>query len=252
MKIRPEEFSDIQAIRAVVAEAFTDAPHSSGTETVIVDALRRDGALTISLVAEDEGEVIGHVAFSPVTIDGVATGRFGLGPVAVRSDRQRSGIGQALIARVSTNSGSRAPKAASSWVIQPITLASASAVILLSGTATCLRSTSSGSASDKNNPEEWSIITAPFWKADPKPPFPWQRRGCGPGHPVPADRSVSATRKVQKAFPPLPRAGPGRDTKPPRRRRMLDNSPAVLRQDVGAVALLTLNRPAARNSLSLP
>lgn len=97
MKIRHEEFSDIQAIRAVVADAFTDAPHSSGTETAIVDALRRDGALTISLVAEDEGEVIGHVAFSSVAIDGVATGWFGLGPVAVRSDRQRSGIGQALI-----------------------------------------------------------------------------------------------------------------------------------------------------------
>jgi putative acetyltransferase len=97
MRIRFEEPADAEAIRVVAAAAFTNAPHSHGDEAAIVDALRRAGALAVSLVAEDEGEVVGHVAFSPVTINGATTGWFGLGPVAVRGDKQRSGIGQALI-----------------------------------------------------------------------------------------------------------------------------------------------------------
>lgn len=97
MQIRFEEPADVEAIRTVVTTAFTNAPHSSGTEAAIVDALRGAGALAVSLVAEDEGEIVGYVAFSPVAINGEPTGWFGLGPVAVRGDRQRSGIGQALI-----------------------------------------------------------------------------------------------------------------------------------------------------------
>jgi len=98
MTLRPEHPSDIPAIRTLLAVAFAGAPHSSGTEAAIVDALRSAGALTLSLVAADEEDIIGHVALSPVTIDGATDGWFGLGPVAVRPDRQRSGIGQALVA----------------------------------------------------------------------------------------------------------------------------------------------------------
>lgn len=98
MIIRSERPCDAEAIGAVVTAAFAQALHASGTEAAIVDALRAAGALTISLVAEDEdGAVMGHVAFSPVTIDGRQIGWFGLGPVAVRPDRQRGGVGQALI-----------------------------------------------------------------------------------------------------------------------------------------------------------
>jgi putative acetyltransferase len=98
LEIRPERPGDEAVIRAVVKAAFADAPHASGTEAAIVSALRAAGALTLSLVIEDRGEIVGYAAFSPVEIDDGAAGWHGLGPVAVRPDRQRSGIGGALIA----------------------------------------------------------------------------------------------------------------------------------------------------------
>jgi len=97
MQIRPERPADADYIRAVVTTAFADAPHRSGTEAAIVDALRRAGALAVSLVAEDGGEIVGHVALSPVTVDGEDIGWFGPGPVSVRPELQRRGIGQALV-----------------------------------------------------------------------------------------------------------------------------------------------------------
>lgn len=97
MDIRAERPADIHAIRDITIAAFKGAEHSSGTEASIVDALRMAGALTISLVAVGGEDVVGHVAFSPVTIDSKATGWFGLGPVSVRPDCQGSGIGKALI-----------------------------------------------------------------------------------------------------------------------------------------------------------
>jgi putative acetyltransferase len=97
VKIRPERPADRDAIAALIEAAFAGAPHSSGTEARIVAALRDAGALTLSLVAEDAGAVIGQVAFSPVTIDGADMGWFGLGPVAVTPDRQGQGIGGQLI-----------------------------------------------------------------------------------------------------------------------------------------------------------
>lgn len=97
MVIRPETAEDAAAIRALTAAAFKGLPHSSGTEAAIVDALRDAGALTLSLVAEEQGRIIGHVAFSPVTINGEAGRWFGLGPVSVEPAMQRRGIGQALI-----------------------------------------------------------------------------------------------------------------------------------------------------------
>ena len=96
MQIRPETEADASAIAALTTAAFATAPHAAGNEAAIIDALRAAGALALSLVA-DAGGVVGHVAFSPVTIDGKDMGWFGLGPVAVAPDRQRQGIGAALI-----------------------------------------------------------------------------------------------------------------------------------------------------------
>lgn len=97
MRIRPEARGDADAIRAITKAAFEHAEHSSGTEAAIVDALRQADALTISLVAEEDGEPVGHIAFSPVTIEGEHGGWFGLGPVSVMPERQGQGIGIALI-----------------------------------------------------------------------------------------------------------------------------------------------------------
>jgi putative acetyltransferase len=97
MEIRSERPGDADAIRAVTSAAFRDAPHSSGTEAAIVDGLRDAGALAVSLVAIEDGEIVGHAAFSPVTIDSGPGRWFGLGPVSVRPDRQRRGIGGVLI-----------------------------------------------------------------------------------------------------------------------------------------------------------
>lgn len=98
-RIRPERAGDADAIRRITQAAFRLNSHSSGTEGAIIDALRKAGALTLSLVAVtgDEEAVVGHIAFSPVTIDGEHGGWFGLGPVAVRPDRHGRGIGGALI-----------------------------------------------------------------------------------------------------------------------------------------------------------
>lgn len=97
MEIRPEQPDDLTAIRSLITAAFEHAEHSSGTEAAIVDALRAAGALTVSLVAVEDDDTMGHVAFSPVTIAGDADRWYGLGPVAVRPDRQGMGIGQDLI-----------------------------------------------------------------------------------------------------------------------------------------------------------
>ena len=97
MHIRSEQPGDIAAIRSLTTAAFADLPYSSHTEAAIIDALRGAGALTLSLVAAEGVELLGHAAFSPVLIDGEDRGWYGLGPVSVRPGRQRHGIGQALI-----------------------------------------------------------------------------------------------------------------------------------------------------------
>jgi putative acetyltransferase len=95
--IRPETPSDHGSIRDILIAAFANHPYSHQTEHLIVEALRADDALAVSLVAEVDGDVVGHIAFSPVTIDGKDCGWFALGPVAVLPAFQRQGIGQALI-----------------------------------------------------------------------------------------------------------------------------------------------------------
>jgi len=97
MLIREETEKDIAAIHALLDGAFATAPHSQQTEHLIVDALRKSGQLTLSLIAEQDDEIVGCIAFSPVKIDGKACDWFGLGPVAVTPDRQGLGIGSELI-----------------------------------------------------------------------------------------------------------------------------------------------------------
>lgn len=81
----------------MIDAAFADHPHSDGTEAAIVARLRERGALSVSLVATLRRRVVGHLALSPVTIDGAIAGWFGLGPVAVAPDAQAMGVGSALI-----------------------------------------------------------------------------------------------------------------------------------------------------------
>lgn len=85
MIIRSENPSDIEAIAEVTKEAFEDYPFSQQTEPLIIRDLRAAGALTISLVTEVDGRVVGHIAFSPVTISDGTTNWYGLGPVSVGS-----------------------------------------------------------------------------------------------------------------------------------------------------------------------
>ena len=100
LKIRPERADDLNAIGHVTITAFAPMSFSSGTEARIIQALREAGVLTVSLVATTvDGAVIGHIAFSPVTIDGQASDWYALGPVSVAPQMQRRGLGSALITR---------------------------------------------------------------------------------------------------------------------------------------------------------
>ena len=97
LTIRPETPADREAISEVTKAAFETLAISDHTEQFIVEALRAAGALTVSLVAERAGQVVGHIAFSPVTIADGTPGWCGLGPVSVLPAYQRQGIGSALI-----------------------------------------------------------------------------------------------------------------------------------------------------------
>lgn len=97
MRIRKESPSDAAAIEAVTIAAFQGAAHTSHTEQFIVRALRDSGQLTVSVVAEDNGAIIGHVAVSPVAISCGTTGWYGLGPISVAPERQGHGIGAQLM-----------------------------------------------------------------------------------------------------------------------------------------------------------
>ncbi len=97
MEIRAEQSGDEAAIHAITETAFAPMPFSNGAEASIIRQLREDRDLALSLVAVDAGDIIGHVAFSPVTIDDRHDGWFGLGPVSVRPDRQKEGVGARLI-----------------------------------------------------------------------------------------------------------------------------------------------------------
>ncbi|MBP7070814.1 MAG: N-acetyltransferase [Methanothrix sp.] len=95
--IRSERDSDADAIAEVTAAAFETLEISNHTEQLIIEALRAAGALKVSLVAELDGRVVGHVAFSPVTISDGTQNWYGLGPVSVLPELQLQGVGKALI-----------------------------------------------------------------------------------------------------------------------------------------------------------
>jgi putative acetyltransferase len=94
ISIRPETAADADAITEVTVSAFKTLAISGHTEQFIVEALRAAKALTVSLVAKSAERVVGHVAFSPVTLSDGTPGWFGLGPVSVlpASPRQRGQV----------------------------------------------------------------------------------------------------------------------------------------------------------------
>jgi putative acetyltransferase len=99
MIIRKETALDIKTIAEVTIAAFKTLPISNHTEQFIINALRAAGALTISLVAEIDGRVVGHIAFSPVKISDGTISWYSLGPISVLPEYQKQGIGKALITK---------------------------------------------------------------------------------------------------------------------------------------------------------
>jgi putative acetyltransferase len=97
INVRNETDADVDSITEVTVEAFKTLEISDHTEQFIIAALRAAKALTLSLVAEVEGCVVGHIAFSPVTISDGTPHWYGLGPVSVLPEYQKKGIGKALI-----------------------------------------------------------------------------------------------------------------------------------------------------------
>ncbi len=95
MLIRPETAADHEAIYDLTRDAFAPMSFSDGSEPDIINQLREDGDLTLSLVAEQD-EIIGHVAFSPAKITNAEGIWYGLGPISVRADKQKHGIGTKL------------------------------------------------------------------------------------------------------------------------------------------------------------
>ena len=97
MIIRKETQSDIEAISDITKAAFENNPYSHNTEQFIINALRNANALTVSLVAQIDGILVGHIAFSPVTFTDGSRNWYGLGPVSVAPNYQKQGIGTKLV-----------------------------------------------------------------------------------------------------------------------------------------------------------
>jgi putative acetyltransferase len=91
MEIREERRTDVSSVRDVNTRAF-----GRDREARIVDALRSSGAALLSLVAEQEGAVVGHIMYSQASIGDVKGAA--LGPMAVVPEQQRHGIGSDLVA----------------------------------------------------------------------------------------------------------------------------------------------------------
>lgn len=99
MIIRNERPSDIEVITDITVAAFEACSFSEQTEHKTIHDLRLDGALSLSLVAEIDGRVVGHIAFSSVTISDGTLSWHGLGPVSVMPDYQGRGIGTKMVNR---------------------------------------------------------------------------------------------------------------------------------------------------------
>jgi putative acetyltransferase len=93
MRIRIEEERDWPGVRVVNESAF-----ETSAEAELVAALRSQAVPVVSLVAEDEGSIVGHIMFSPVTLSGHPDLKImGLAPMAVAAPHQRKGIGSLLV-----------------------------------------------------------------------------------------------------------------------------------------------------------
>lgn len=97
INIRAEDKGDIQEVHQVIKPAFETISYSNQKEHLLVDALREAGAIEVSLVAELNDDVVGHIAFSKVSINGKECDWFGLAPVSVHPDFQNQEIGSKLI-----------------------------------------------------------------------------------------------------------------------------------------------------------
>ncbi|MCW0456418.1 hypothetical protein NB712_001514 [Xanthomonas sacchari] len=97
MLLRAERPADAAAIEALTLVAFFRVAHSRHDEQDIIERLRADGALTLSLVIEHEGYIVGHVAVSPVSLSDGSRGWYGLGPLSVGPGHQRQGLGTRLV-----------------------------------------------------------------------------------------------------------------------------------------------------------
>ncbi|GGY19855.1 GNAT family N-acetyltransferase [Paludibacterium paludis] len=100
--IRLEQPQDGADIFELTRTAFLTAPHTSHTEQFIVDALRRRGELALSLVAQDDAHLVGHVAVSVVSLSSGCVGWYGVGPLSVLPGRQRQGVGSRLMRQALT------------------------------------------------------------------------------------------------------------------------------------------------------
>jgi putative acetyltransferase len=97
IELRPEQTGDWKSIHEITELAFAGKSYSDGDEQDLIDNLRDQGVLTLSLVAVDKDKVVGQITFSPATIESNSGPWFALGPVSVRPDRQGEGIGSLLI-----------------------------------------------------------------------------------------------------------------------------------------------------------
>ena len=97
IEIRTETTADVQAIHDVTQRAFAGRPYAAGDEQDVIDRLRAIGALHLSLVATDGGQLIGQITFSPATLHERPSNWYALGPVSVEPERQSEGIGGMLI-----------------------------------------------------------------------------------------------------------------------------------------------------------
>ncbi len=97
VEIRPERSGDIDAIGELITSAFFGKPYADGDEAGVVEVLRAQNALSISLVAVLDGTIVGQIAFSPALASGGVPGWYALGPVAVLPSRQGAGIGSMLV-----------------------------------------------------------------------------------------------------------------------------------------------------------
>jgi len=97
VRIRKECPADADAIESIIVAAFDNAPHTDHTEQLVVRRLRNSGKLSVSLVAERDGSIVGHVAVSPVSISSDVSSWYGLGPISVAPEHQGLGIGTRLM-----------------------------------------------------------------------------------------------------------------------------------------------------------